>query len=100
AKRWTHARLTPNVAATSSASPLVSQAFSTRSRKSIEYGAAIIASAGRSTMAAVLRTSRKRSNDGVLCEDSVEATSPTSLPRRDGACGPALNPDLMARDLE
>jgi hypothetical protein len=41
ANRWTHARLTPNVAATSSASPVVSQALNTRSRKSIEYGAAI-----------------------------------------------------------
>jgi len=37
--RWTHARLTPNVAATSSASPLTSHARATRSRRSIEYGA-------------------------------------------------------------
>jgi hypothetical protein len=44
ANRWTDARLTPNVAATSSASPLVSQALNTRSRKSMEYGAAIVTS--------------------------------------------------------
>lgn len=44
ANRWTHERLTPNVAATSSASPVTSHAFSTRSRKSIEYGAAIATS--------------------------------------------------------
>jgi hypothetical protein len=37
--RWTHARLTANLAATSSASPLASHARTTRSRKSIEYGA-------------------------------------------------------------
>ena len=40
ANRCTQARLTPKVAATSSASPLAFQAFSTRFRKSIEYGAA------------------------------------------------------------
>ena len=39
AKRWTQARLTVNLAATSSASPLASHARTTRSRKSIEYGA-------------------------------------------------------------
>jgi hypothetical protein len=38
-KRWTHARLTANLAATSSASPLASHARATRFRKSIEYGA-------------------------------------------------------------
>ena len=39
--RWTHARMTPNVAATSSASPLASHARATHSRKSIEYGAIV-----------------------------------------------------------
>ena len=38
-KRCTHARLTPNVAAISSASPLASHARATRFRRSIEYGA-------------------------------------------------------------
>ena len=38
-KRCTYARLTPNVSATSSASPLASHARATRSRRSIEYGA-------------------------------------------------------------
>jgi hypothetical protein len=38
-KRCTHARLTPNVAATSSASPLASHARATRFRRSIDYGA-------------------------------------------------------------
>src|SRR5262249_61776899 len=38
-KRCTHARLTPNVVATSSASLLASHARATRSRRSIEYGA-------------------------------------------------------------
>jgi hypothetical protein len=38
-KRWTQARLTANLAATSSASLLASHARATRSRKSIEYGA-------------------------------------------------------------
>jgi hypothetical protein len=36
---------TPNLAAISSSSPLAFHAFSTRSRKSIEYGAAIVTSA-------------------------------------------------------
>jgi hypothetical protein len=40
-KRWTQARLTPNVSATSSASPHASHARATRSRKSIEYGAIV-----------------------------------------------------------
>jgi len=62
ANQCTHARLTANVAATSSASPLASHAFSTRARKSLEYGAAILTSAKRSTMTAVLRTSQKRSS--------------------------------------
>src|SRR5262249_22354474 len=53
---------TPNVAETSSASPLASHARATRLRRSIEYGA-IATSAVRSTMAAVLRTSQKRAND-------------------------------------
>jgi hypothetical protein len=43
--RWTYARLTANVAAISSASPLASHARTTRSRRSIEYGA-IATSAG------------------------------------------------------
>jgi hypothetical protein len=42
ARRCTQARLTPNVAATSSASPVPCHAWNTRSRKSIEYGAAIL----------------------------------------------------------
>ena len=43
--RCTQARLTANVAATSSASPLTSHARTTRSRKSIEYGAIVTSSA-------------------------------------------------------
>src|SRR5262245_12971291 len=49
AKRWTHARLTPNVAATSSASPLACHALNTRSRRSMEYADAIVTSGVRST---------------------------------------------------
>ena len=41
ANRCTHARLTPNVAATSSASPLASNALNTRFRRSMEYGAIV-----------------------------------------------------------
>jgi hypothetical protein len=53
-------RNSANVEATASAS-LVCQAFNTRSRNSIEYGATILTSAGRRTTTAVLCTSRKHS---------------------------------------
>src|SRR5207342_2085208 len=83
--------LTPNVAAMSSASPLVSHACATRSRRSIEYGAIAPPFARRSTTAAVLCTSRKRSNAGPLCP--ADEATPVHVP-------PAVENDLDRRWIE